>query len=89
MEYLTFLREPYQYLTHVENHEVIWFQQWITLLDLIQSYLSEAGFLSGCCDEKQVQPQNNEEKETKVAVSNLIAKFEKLCSTQKAHITHQ
>lgn len=54
----------------------------------MMSYFSEAGFSSGGCDKKQVRPQNNEEQEMQVAVSNLIPKLEKLYSTPNAHIAH-
>jgi hypothetical protein len=58
------------------------------LIPFSTSYLCEAGFSAVAVIESKYRAKINVEKEMRVAVSNLIRRFEKMCSDLQAHPSH-
>ncbi|XP_068115052.1 zinc finger BED domain-containing protein 5-like [Hyperolius riggenbachi] len=58
------------------------------LIPFATSYLCEAGFSAVAVIKSKYRSKLEVEKEMRLAVSNLIPRFEKLCSAQQAHTSH-
>jgi hypothetical protein len=58
------------------------------LIPFSTSYLCEAGFSVVAAIKRKYRAKINMEKEMRVAVSNLIPRFEKMCSDLQAHPSH-
>jgi hypothetical protein len=61
--------------------------QWI-LIQFSTSYLCEAGFSAVAVIKSKYKAKINVEKELRVTVSNLIPRFEKMCSDLQADPSH-
>lgn len=58
------------------------------LIPFATSYLCEAGFSAVAVIKSKYRSKINVEQEMRVAISNFIPRFEKLCSEQQAHPSH-
>ena len=58
------------------------------LIPFATSYLCEAGFSAVAVIKSKFRSKINVEQEMRVAISNFIPRFEKLCKKQQAHPSH-